>query len=557
MVSLFQNFSWVKFFYLDHPGSMILRYYHIASTIIQAMDVGNARPLAGWWRGTGADGQWKRTGPSAPGEPIGFLFRVFLPFLKVGFRISKPKFLMGICEITDVTHEHRCRRQISFIAFKCIFLYQRTLCSHSNWQRPVAHSPRVSESYTPPVEPDNWNWLNHIFFPYKQPHLHHIGASAPSPMRGFLSQVFVTHSASLANKAGEQDHPWGWGAHRAQQRMRMARCWSTSPTSKPKQLRRLGYRPNYWNRRGRAGKSWSCQSVPCVVCPVRGLTWDYPKPSNTQKWCFFNGNGWYFSGIGYILKPNPYQTHIFGKGFDDLFFQPARAQSNCHPGGGGCPIPWRGSRPSRCFSRSLTDHGGQGDIWSDFIWRFRWTVVVGNWRPPKSTKAADSHHFPHCLMMFDGNFTVKKQIISFRHVRKLHQVIMLVTSHPHVSPIFYQTMKPIDGLIRRSCLSFPRFRKFIIMVDGTSPHRGPLCGDVLGCPWVSQNEGLTVVEKNHPIFFWGMVRPFSEKPLWTTSTCNLFWKPQRIPTKNQGHNGVRRCHLSAFQAGCQNQGIQH
>ena len=114
MVSLFQNFSWVKFFYLDHPGSMILRYYHIASTIIQAMDVGNARPLAGWWRGTGADGQWKRTGPSAPGEPIGFLFRVFLPLLKVGFRISKPKFLMGICEITDVTHEHRCRRQISF-----------------------------------------------------------------------------------------------------------------------------------------------------------------------------------------------------------------------------------------------------------------------------------------------------------------------------------------------------------------------------------------------------------------------------------------------------------
>jgi len=158
---------------------------------------------------------------------------------------------------------------------------------------------------------------------------------------------------------------------------------------------------------------------------------------------------------------------------------------------------------------------------SDFIRRFRWTVVVGNWRPPKSTKVkADSHHFPHCLMMFNGNFTVKKKNISFRHVRNLHQMIMLVTSYRHVSPIFYQTMKPIDGLIclirRKPLLSevpeVYHYGGWHLATSWSALWTKDFFEDVLGCPWVSQNEGLTVVEKKHPIG--GMVRPFSEKPLF-------------------------------------------
>jgi hypothetical protein len=240
-----------------------------------------------------------------------------------------------------------------------------------------------------------------------------------------------------------------------------------------------------------------------------------------------------------------------------FFNQPA----NDHPGGGGCPIPWRGSRPSRCFSRSLSDHGGETEWFHPAVQvdRCGWKLET----PKIHWGAADSHHFPHCLMIF-GNFTVKKKNISFRHVRNLHQMIMLVTSYLHVSPrSFYQSMKPIDGLI---CLI--RRKPLLSEVPEVYHHGGwhlatswsalwtkDFFEDVLGCPWVSQNEGLTVVEKKHPIG--GMVRPFSEKPLFWTSTCNLSWKPQRIPTKNQGRNGVRRCHLSAFQVGCQNQVIQH
>lgn len=114
------------------------------------------------------------------------------------------------------------------------------------------------------VTPPRWNlttgikYVNYIFFSYKQTH-HTSTTSAPHrapspsglPIPGLRNSL--CQPGQQGRGAGLSLGMWAHRAHRAHQRMRMARCWSTSPTSKPKQLRRLGYRPNYWNRRGRAG----------------------------------------------------------------------------------------------------------------------------------------------------------------------------------------------------------------------------------------------------------------------------------------------------------------
>ena len=184
------------------------------------------------------------------------------------------------------------------------------------------------------VTPPRWNlttgikYVNYIFFHTNrpttpQPHRRHIGHH---PHRGFPSQVFVTHSASLANKAGEQDYPWGCGPTAL-----------TGPTNgcgwpgvgvllQPPSPSSWGdWATDQTTGTDEVGLGWQVVKLSISSLRVLSNAWldmglsktvEYPK-----KLGFFNGTRWYFSGIGDIVFSN--QSHIFGKGVDDLFFQPA------------------------------------------------------------------------------------------------------------------------------------------------------------------------------------------------------------------------------------------
>ena len=91
-------------------------------------------------------------------------------------------------------------------AFQCIFLYQGTFCSHSNWQRSVAPSPMVSESFTQPVESENWDVLNPPGLRNPLGQLGQQGGSRTIPGMGALwwSQVLEYFSNLQAQEAHEK-----------------------------------------------------------------------------------------------------------------------------------------------------------------------------------------------------------------------------------------------------------------------------------------------------------------------------------------------------------------
>ena len=235
-------------------------------------------------------------------------------------------------------------------------------CSY-NWQRPVAHSPIASESYTPPG--GTWQLgLNHP----------RCGAEPIPGLRNSLCQP------------GQQGRglSLGMGAHRAHR----AHQWDadgqvleyfSNLQAQAAEATGLQTKLLEQTRSGWVGKSWSCQSVPCVFCPVRGLTWDYPKPSNTQTSCFFSPRNQmiFFRNWGYcILKPKPY---LWQRCWWPLFSTSQRTTILVAEAAryleGAQDLPVVSHDPCQIMAGRR----------SDFIRRFRWTVVVGNWRPPKST----------------------------------------------------------------------------------------------------------------------------------------------------------------------------